>query len=69
MLGCIVECKLGNLSGLDLSNDLEAFHHTLDGLMLQGGILALRLLTDHHGVNVGVPGIDTRKGPDLKELL
>ena len=34
---------------------LEAFNDTRDGLVLQGRVLALGLLTNHHHVKVLVP--------------
>ena len=44
---------------------LEAFHDTRDGLVLQGRVLALGLLTNHHHVEVLVARLDPLQAANL----
>lgn len=53
----IVEGILSNSMGFFLGDHLEPLHHTRDTLMLQSTVLPLRVLTDHHYVNISVPGV------------
>ena len=44
MLGSVVKCKLSDPDGLPGGDKLETLHHARHGLVLQTGILCLRLL-------------------------
>ena len=63
----IVEGILGNSVGFLLSDHLEPLHHTRDTLMLQPTILSFRVLTDHHNVNVLVPGERGEQGERVQD--
>ena len=51
----VIEGKLGDAPRLFRGDNLQAFDHSRDRLMLQGRIFALRLFSDHHHVQVLVP--------------
>ena len=51
----VIEGELGDAPRFLRGDNLQAFDHSRDGLMLQGRIFALRLLPNHHHVQVLVP--------------
>jgi hypothetical protein len=54
------ESELGDPLGLHLGDNLEGLDNTRDRLVLEAGVLSLRVLTDDAHVNVGVAGLVSR---------
>ena len=65
MSGGIIKGKLCDPPGLFPRDHLEALHHPSNGLVLQSGVLSLRLLTDDHHVNAGVARFHPWQAADL----
>lgn len=54
VVSCIVEGELGDTPGCRLRNELDTLHHTINDLVLDTRILAFRVLTDGHYIDIVV---------------
>jgi hypothetical protein len=66
----ILKSKPQNLLTRLLRNQLDTLHHSRNDNMLDPGVLALGILPDEHGVDIGVRGFvagDGATGTDVGE--